>query len=53
MFADGFVMGKVEVMKLRAVVIANETGHLLKMFRLEFNDRRGAEAMRLLSPRDE
>ena len=50
---ERLVVRDVEVMKLRAVVVADEPGHLLKMFRLEFNDRGGAEAMRLLPARDE
>lgn len=53
MFADGFIVGNVEVMEFCAVVVAHEAGYLLKMFWLEFNDRGGADAMRLLAPRDE
>ena len=52
-FADGFVVRDVEVMELCAVVIADQAGHLLKMFRLELDDRRRAVAMRLLTARDE
>ena len=53
MFADRFVVRDVEVMKLRAVVVADQAGHLLKMFRLELDDRGRAETMRLLPSRDE
>jgi len=53
MFAGAFVVRNTEVVKFRAVVVANEAGDLLKMFRLEFHNRCGAEAMRLLAARDE
>ena len=53
MFADCLVARDVEVMELRAVVVADEAGDLLEMLRLEFDDRGGAEAMRLLAARDE
>src|SRR5215216_452956 len=40
-------------MKLHAVVIADETRHLLKMIRLEVDRRHSAETVRLLPARDE
>src|SRR5678809_948335 len=40
-------------MKLGAVVIADETRHLLKVIRLEVDHRYGAEAVRLLPARDQ
>ena len=43
----------VEVVELGAVVVADQAGHLLEVFRFELHDRRRAEAMRLLPPRDE
>ena len=53
MFADGLVVREVEVMELGAVVVADQPGQLLEMFRLELDDRGGAEAMGLLAPRDQ
>ena len=53
MLADGLVVRDVEVMKLRAVVVADEPSHLLEMLRLDLDDRRGAETVRLLTARDE
>ena len=53
MFADGLVVREVEVVELGAVVVADQPGQLLEMFRLEFDDRGRAEAMRLLAARDE
>ena len=50
---DGLVMRDVEVVELRAVVVADEPRHLLEVLRLELDDRRRAEAVRLLPPRDE
>src|SRR5579883_1624130 len=38
-------------MKLAAVVIADQAGHLLEPFRLELHHRLGVEAVRLLPPR--
>src|SRR5258708_7440423 len=52
-FADGLVVREMQVMKLRTVVVTNEPGCLLEMFRLEFDDCGGADAMRLLPSRDE
>src|ERR1043166_1192587 len=49
MFTQGFVVRKVKVMELGAVVVADEAGELLKIFRLELDHRRDADAMRLLS----
>src|SRR4029077_7717656 len=49
MFANGFVVRNVEVMEFCAVVITNQAGHLLKMFRFELEHRLRAEAMRLLA----
>jgi hypothetical protein len=40
-------------MELGAVVVADKSGEMLKMFRLEFDDRGGAEAVRLLTARNE
>ena len=53
MLADGFVVRHVKVMELGAVVVADKSGEMLKMFRLEFDDRGGAEAVRLLTARNE
>ena len=53
MFASLFIVRDVEVMKLRAVVVADQARHLLEMFRLEFHNGRGAKAMRLLAASDE
>ena len=46
-------MRDVEVVELRAVVVADESRHLLEVPRLDVDDRRGAVAVRLLAPRDE
>ena len=43
----------VQVVELGAVVVADQAGRLLEMRGLELHDRRRAEAMRLLPPRDE
>jgi hypothetical protein len=51
MFAEHLVAREMEVMKLRAVVVTDEARALLKMFRLELDDRGRAEAMRLLPSR--
>jgi hypothetical protein len=40
-------------MKLAAVVIADQAGHLLEAVRLELHHGLGAEAVRLLSPGDQ
>src|SRR5262245_8760726 len=40
-------------MELAAVVVADETGHLLEVRRLELHAGRGAETRRLLTTRDE
>ena len=53
MLPDALVMRDVEIVKLRAVVVADETRHLLKMSRLDLNHRAGAETVRLLAPRNE
>ena len=44
-FAGRFVVRQVEVMKFYAVVVTHQAGRLLKMPRLKFNDRGGAETM--------
>src|SRR5688572_1136238 len=49
MFSQGFIVGNVEVMEFRAAVVAGESGQLLKMLRLEFDDGHGAIAVRLLT----
>ena len=49
----GLVARDVAVVELRAVVVADEAGHLLKVLGLELNGRRRAEAVRLLAARDE
>ncbi len=51
--ADALVVRDVEIVELRAVVVADETRHLLKMSRLDLDHRAGAETVRLLAPRDE
>src|SRR6266496_403566 len=43
-------MRNIEVMEFRTVVVADQTGHLLEMFRLEIDQSGGAETMSLLSP---
>ena len=53
MLAERFVVRKMEIMELRAVVVADEPRSLLEMLRLEFDDRGRAETMRLLTPGDE
>ena len=52
-FADRLVMRDVEIVELRAVVVADESGHLLEVLRLELDDGAGAVAVRLLASRDE
>ena len=52
-FADALVMRDVEIVELRAVVVADETRHLLEMSRLDLDHRGGAETVGLLPPRDE
>src|ERR1035437_7921038 len=47
------VVRDVEVVKLAAVVITDQAGHLLEPVRLELHHRRGAEAVRLLAPGDQ
>ena len=47
------VVRDVEVVKLAAVVIADQAGHLLEAVRLELHHGLGAEAVRLLAPRDQ
>jgi len=39
MFANGFIVRDVQVMKLGGVVITDQASHLLKMSRFELNDR--------------
>src|SRR4051812_22439315 len=46
-------MGNVEVVKLGAVVVADQARHLLEVFRLELHDRFNARAMRLQPSSDE
>src|SRR5262245_42373823 len=53
MFADRLIVRQIQVVELRAVVVADETGHLLTRRRLGVHDGRRTEAMRLLTPRDE
>src|SRR5690242_18929415 len=52
-FPKAFLMGNVDIVELRRVVVASDAGKLLKMTGLEFNDGGGGEAMRLLAPRDD
>ena len=47
------VVRDVEVVELRAVVVADEPGRLLEVLGLELHDGRRAEAVRLLAPRDQ
>src|SRR4051812_8051995 len=53
MFPHVFIVGDVKIVELRDVVVAGETGELLKMFGLEFDDGGSGKAMRLLTARDE
>src|SRR6185436_17724412 len=53
MLAGALVTRDVEVVELGAVVVADQAGHLLEMVRFALDDRRRAEAMRLLPPRDQ
>ena len=52
-FAERLVVRDVEVVQLGAVVVADESRHLLEMLRLELDDGGGAEAVRLLAARDQ
>ena len=52
-FADALVVRDVEIVELRAVVVADESRHLLEVPWLDVDDCRGAVAMRLLPSRDE
>ncbi len=52
-FADSRVVRDVEVVELAAVVVTDETRHLLEVLRLYLDSRRGAVAERLLTTCDE
>src|SRR5581483_10595415 len=51
--ADFGIVGDVEVVELAAVVIADESGHLLEAVGVEVDHGGGAVAVRLLSARHE
>ena len=50
---DRLVVRDVEVVELGAVVVADQARHLLEVLGLEVHHGRGAEAVRLLAPRDQ
>ena len=51
--AQGLVVRQIEVVELRAVVVAGQPRQLLEVFGLELHDSGRDEAVRLLPPRDE
>src|SRR5687768_8270066 len=53
MFPVDVVVRNVEIVELRAVVVAHESRALLEVLGLEFDDGRCAVAVRLLPSRDE
>jgi hypothetical protein len=50
---DHFIMRDIQVVKFTAVVVTDQSSHLLEPIRLELHQRPGTEAMRLLAPRHE
>jgi hypothetical protein len=51
-FVERLVAREIQVVELGAVVVTDETGHLLEMFRLELDHRGGTVAECLLPPRN-
>ena len=50
---DHVVVGDVQVVELARVVVADESGHLLKVLGLELDEVDGGVAVRLLPPCDQ
>src|ERR1041385_8439808 len=49
MFPNHFIVGNIQIVKLRAIVVADEAREMLKMLRLEFEDGGSGKAVRLLT----